>query len=417
MSNIKYDTSIASGEKLQNLFSLGEIHISDFLKEGEVPKYDPCKLELAFDPESKLVQLTEQPPNEAMWGSFYWYRSQTNPVMIDALKNVADSTISKIAPSNRKETYIDIASNDGTLLSHLDSSKFFRVGIDPSDYPEALTKCDLVIKDFFSKETCKKHDLKARYISCCAMFYDLNKPMDFLFDVYDTLEDDGIFTLQLSYTPVMILQTEFGNICHEHLCYYNLTSLKYLFDKTGFVIKDVEVNTVNGGSIRVYLQKDVAPKNFSSLADIDCAKIRINSLLEWEENNGFNSPKVYLDFYQKILELKEKTLNFIQNEKAKGKSVWGYGASTKAQTLYQFFGLSPDLITKVAEKQECKWGLRMVGSNVPICSEEEMRKTHPDYLLIGPWFFVDNFIKRENEYLKKGGKFILPALLFNIITK
>lgn len=415
MENRKFTKSVVSGADLIPLFSLGDLYVSDFLKYSESPKYPKCKLELGFDPISKVVQLTEQPCQEAMWGSFYWYLSATNPQMQMALKDVADKTVGCIPRGSKDNIYLDIASNDNTLLSYVPKD-IYRVGIDPSKYTLIDGAADLSIVNYFSAESFKNHtaNSKARYISCCAMFYDLDNPTDFLRDVYSIMQDDGIFTLQLSYTPLMIIQTELGNICHEHLCYYNLTSLKYLFDKTGFVIKDVELNSVNGGSIRVYLQKDIAPNNFKSPADKDVAEIRINSLLEWEEREGYNNQEVYISFFQKIERLREKTVAFIQQEKKGGKLTYGYGASTKASTVYQFFRLDSDLIPKIAEKQDRKVGLKTIGTNIPICSDKEMREDNPAYLLVGPWFFLESFKSREIEYLNNGGAFILTSPEFSI---
>jgi hypothetical protein len=184
-------------------------------------------------------------------------------------------------------------------------------------------------------------------------------------------------------------------------------------DRVGFVIKDVELNNVNGGSIRLYLQKPQAPDNYLTPADRDICKIRVQSLLLWEEQAGFNDPQMYKDFYKQILKLKKDTVNFVKKAKAEGKSVWGYGASTKGNTLLQMFGLDDSLIDGIAEKQEVKWGCRTVGTNIKIYSEDDMRKAHPDYLLILPWFFRDTFIEREHEYLRKGGTMVFPAPEFS----
>lgn len=413
----EYENSVVSNAKLEPLFSLGELYVSDFLKAGEEPKGERCELALAFDPVSKAVQLTKQPDPSLLWGSMYFYRSSVNPAMQAALTDLAVKTCNSIPEKKEKSIYLDIASNDGFLLSTVDSKKYLRVGIDPSDYPEAKNNCELAIREYFSADAFKKFKLNsASRISCAACFYDLDQPKKFLRDVYELLEDDGLFTLQLSYTPANIMQCELGVICHEHLVYYNLTSLKYLFDKVGFVIKDVELNNVNGGSIRVYLQKQCAPDNFLTPADRDICKIRINSLLDWEENNGFNAKRVYLDFYNKILNLKKQTVDFIKEIKSNGKSVWGYAASTKGNSLLQFFGLDHTLLDGIAEKQEIKWGRRTIGTNIPIFSEEDMRKACPDYLLILPWFFRKTFIERESEYLKRGGAMIFPAPEFSLFS-
>jgi NDP-4-keto-2,6-dideoxyhexose 3-C-methyltransferase len=371
-------------------------------------------MELGFDPISKAVQLTKQPDSELMWGSMYFYRSAVNPAMREALQDLAHKTCVSIPEPKEKAVYLDIASNDGYLLSTVDSKKYQRVGIDPSDYPEAKENTDVNIQEYFSAKAFTDAGFtKAARVSCAACFYDVPNPVEFLQDVHKILEDDGLFTLQVSYTPANILQTEIGVICHEHLSYYNLTSLKWMTDKANFVIKDIELNNVNGGSIRLYLQKHDAPDNYLTPADRDICKIRVASLLQWEEAAGFNDPKVYKDFYQQMLDLKKETVDFIKRAKADGKSVWGYGASTKGNTLLQMFGLDKELIDGIAEKQEFKWGRRTVGTNIPIYSEEDMRKAQPDYLLILPWFFRDTFIEREHDYLKKGGTMIFPAPSFS----
>ena len=411
---VEYKKSVVSGALLEPLFSLGDLYVSDFLKIGEKPKGPPCELALGFDPISKAVQLTKQPDASLMWGSMYYYRSAVNPAMREALADLAEKTCRSVPEKLKKAVYLDIASNDGYLLSTVDGDKYLRVGIDPSDYPEANTNGDIIIRDYFSAQAFRDAGYKkAARISCAACFYDLNEPEKILKDVYEILEDDGLFTLQLSYTPANIMQVELSVICHEHLCYYNLTSLKWLTDRAGFVIRDIELNNVNGGSIRLFLQKDTAPDNYLTPADRDICKIRVDSLLEWEERHGFNSPKVYTDFYKQILKLKKQTVDFIAQEKAKGKSIWGYAASTKGNTLLQMFGLDHKLIDGIAEKQEVKWGRRTIGTDIPIFPEIEMRKKNPDYLLILPWFFRQTFIEREKGYLKKGGTMIFPAPEFS----
>lgn len=413
----EYKKSVVSGATLKPLFSVGALYVSDFLKENEKPKGPPCEMELGFDPVSKAVQLTKQPDASLMWGSMYYYRSAVNPAMRSALEDLAYKTCVSVPEKNKKSIYLDIASNDGYLLSVLDPNKYLRVGIDPSDYPEAYHNGDVIIRDYFSAKAFNDAGFKsAARISCAACFYDLSNPEEILKDIHKILEDDGLFTLQVSYTPANIMQTELGVICHEHLCYYNLTSLKWLMDKTGFVIRDIELNDVNGGSIRLYLQKDTAPDNYLTAAHRDICKIRVNSLLEWEEKNGFNNEAVYKDFYKRILKLKKQTVGHIKKVRAEGKKVWGYGASTKGNTLLQMFGLDNKLIDGIAEKQEYKWGRRTVGTNIPIFSEAEMRKVQPDYLLILPWFFRQTFIEREQEYLKKGGVMIFPAPEFSLYS-
>ena len=248
------------------------------------------------------------------------------------------------------------------------------------------------------------------------MFYDLDNPDQFIQDISQVLDDNGLWVIQLSYTPLMIKQLAFDNICHEHIYYYSLFNLKNLMNKNGFDIVDVELNDINGGSFRVYMMKSSSNKTkFSSQPYRDVCNFRIESLLAYESNLELNKIKTWFDFYNKINELKEKTVSFIKQEKAKGKTIWGYGASTKGNTLLQYFGLDNNLIDGIAERSQFKFGLKTVGTNIPIYSEEEMRRANPDYLLILPWHFINEFKQREHDYLARGGKFIIPCPQLEII--
>jgi hypothetical protein len=145
--------------------------------------------------------------------------------------------------------------------------------------------------------------------------------------------------------------------------------------------------------------------------------MRTQSILDHEKNLKLNQKKIYLDFWKKVQDLKKETVAFIKKEKKKGKKIWGYGASTKGNTLLQWFGLDETLIDGIAERSPAKFGLKTAGSNIPIFSEEEMRKAKPDYLLVLPWHFIAEFIEREQEFLNRGGKFIVPCPKFEVIGK
>ena len=186
-------------------------------------------------------------------------------------------------------------------------------------------------------------------------------------------------------------------------------------DKVGFDIVDCELNDVNGGSFRLYMMKKEADKSkFRCKQERDVADFRVSSLLEYEKTLKLDDPQTYKDFYNEIYELKSKTVQFIQEELKKGKKIWGYGASTKGNTLLQWYELNNQHIESIAERSEQKYGLKTVGTEIPICSEKKMREAKPDYLLILPWHFVREFAEREKEFIDNGGKFIVPCPKFLI---
>ena len=310
--------------------------------------------------------------------------------------------------------------NDGTMFDFI-PEKIIKIGIDPSDdsyKKESEKKADLIIQDFFSYDVFKKSKfgkMKANVITTIAMFYDLDKPDIFLQDIYKILDDDGLFVMQMSYTPLMLKQMAFDNICHEHIYYYSLFNVKNLLEKNKFKIVDCQLNDINGGSFRIYIKKSGHENNFYTQPYRDVANFRINSILEYEKTLKLDQIETWTNFYDEINKLKETTVNFIKNAKEEGKTIWGYGASTKGNTTLQYFQLDNTLIDGIAERSTYKWGLRTAGTNIPIYSEDEMRKANPDYLLILPWHFINEFEEREKDYLINGGRFIVPCPKFKII--
>tara|TARA_Y100001963_G_scaffold160067_1_gene267544 strand:+ start:439 stop:1686 length:1248 start_codon:yes stop_codon:yes gene_type:complete len=404
-------------DELIEVFSLGDLYVSDFIKDGESPRAGREEMKLLLSKESGLLQMEKAVDPDFMYGK-YWYRSGTNATMKKELEDVVESVIDSV-PCVDGDIFLDIACNDGTLFKFV-PDEFTTVGIDPCDDSfanESRKHASCVVQDYFSAESFwKASKKKAKIITTIAMFYDLEDPISFLKDIDEVMDDEGIFVLQLSYTPLMLKQLAFDNICHEHVCFYSLSSMKYLLDKTGFDIVDCVLNDVNGGSFRIYIRKKIATKEkFKTAPYRDVANFRVESLLAYERDLNLNDPQVYKDFYDEMLKLKDETIGFIQQAKSEGKSVWGYGASTKGNTLLQWFGLDSTMIDGIAERNPDKFGLKTIGTDIPIYSEEDMRLANPDYLLILPWHFIYEFRNRERDYLNRGGKFIVPCPVFEII--
>lgn len=313
--------------------------------------------------------------------------------------------------------------NDGTLLSFVPKD-CIRIGIDPAEQSyvqEAQLHADVIVQDYFSYQAYQSttlKDQKASVITSIAMFYDLEGPISFIRDIDRVLDDNGLWVLQLSYTPLMLEQLAFDNLCHEHIYYYSLFNLKALLNANGFQIMDCQLNDTNGGSFRIYAMKNNADiKTFATQPYRDVCNFRINSLLEYEKTLKLDQKETWVRFYDRINALKEQTVSFIKKAKSEGKVIWGYGGSTKFNTLLQYFRLDQSLIDGIAERTPYKYGLRTIGSDIPIVSEEKMRKIQPDYLILGPWQFVSEFKIREKEYLDAGGKFIVIMPRFEIIGK
>lgn len=400
---------------MKKVLELGNHYVSDFIKEdgAERKKYS---LDLYVDTALGAPRLKEQPPHSSMWGT-YWYRSGINLSMQRELGDIAEE-IQRRVRLQEGDVWLDIACNDGTLLSKL-PTHLERIGIDPCDnsYFAESSKHGTIIQDYFTRDAYNRAtDKKAKVITCIAMFYDLDDPHPFVKDLYECLDDNGLLVLQMSYTPLMIQQLAFDNICHEHVYYYDLTSISKLFSQHGFKVVDCTLNDTNGGSFRISLQKVIAKESsFGSAPLRDVCRMRVGQVFEYEKSRPISSTKTWEDFNARLKRLRDDVVNFVRQARAEGKTVYGYGASTKGNTLLQYFGLTNEDIVAIAERSPYKFGLKTVGTNIPIISEEEMRAARPDYLLVLPWHFIDEFESREKEFFAQGGKMIVPCPTFKVI--
>ena len=414
---MKTMTCRVSGKPLIPVIDLGELHVSGFYPTPHcaAPR---APLRLGIGEESGLLQLMDSIERAPLYKT-YWYRSGTNSTMKRQLVDVVDNVLQWIR-LNDGDVVLDIGCNDGTLLSCYPSNyNLIKAGIDPAENlaQEARRLCTHHATGFFTRDTFMSltGGRKAKIITSIAMFYGLEDPMRFVADIMECLDDDGVWVLQLSYTPLMIIQNAFDNICHEHIEYYTLLSLLYLLKKFDLRPIDVQFNDTNAGSFRVIIVKSCNSLRNVPLFQRDIGKYRVESTVNYEKSQRLDDPDLYRDYMLRLLSLKQSTLQLITDLHKSGKRIMAYGASTKGNTLLQFYGLGPDLIEAIAERQPTKYGLYTAGTWIPIISEDEMRKRMPDYLLVLPWHFINEFMDREREFVRSGGQFIIPLPQLQVV--
>lgn len=406
---------VCNSDSLAPVLSLGDQYISDFVDTMTENASAPLELVICNAAEGGcgLLQLKHTADQGSLYRN-YWYRSGINQTMKDALKDISIKA-SKLANLQAGDYVIDTGSNDNTLLKSYETPNLNRIGFEPATnlMPYAQDPNITVINDFFSAEPFLKasNNKKAKVITSIAMFYDLEDPNKFTSDAAACLDKDGLWIIQMAYLPSMLLDNIFDNICHEHLEYYSLLSLENLLERHELKVIDVELNDVNGGSYRTY----ITHKENTNIVPFEGAADRVGALRNQEKTMQLDTLAPYNDFAQGVQDIKEKVTSFIKEETGKGKTVYVYGASTKGNTLLQYFGLDHTVITAAAERNPDKWGKKTVGTLIPIISEEEARAAKPDYFLILPWHFLPEFKSREAEYLNAGGKFIVPLPQFEIV--
>jgi NDP-4-keto-2,6-dideoxyhexose 3-C-methyltransferase len=348
-----------------------------------------------------LLQLRHSFDLGEMYGQNYGYRSGLNRSMVQHLTAKVDS-IRKRIELRPGDLIVDIGSNDGTLLRAYPADLRL-VGIDPtgekfkSYYPAHIT----LIPKFFSAGVVSG---RARVVTSIAMFYDLESPLEFMVQVRDVLADDGIWVFEQSYMPTMLDVNAYDTICHEHLEYYGLRQIKWMTDRAGLKIIDVELNAINGGSFSVTVAKTGAPYPEATAA--------IDAIMIAEQEEQLDTPAPYEAFRRRVFAHREELLAFLGRTRAAGKTVLGYGASTKGNVILQFCKLTAADIPCIAEVNSDKFGCITPGTHIPIVSEADAKARKPDYFMVLPWHFEDNIVEREASYLAGGGKlfFPLPAL-------
>lgn len=350
-----------------------------------------------------LVQLRHTPDLSLMYGDRYGYRSGIRPFMINHLHGKVTELTALAAPG-KGDLVVDIGSNDSTLLRGYPTDGPTLVGVDPTGekwrpfYPDHVE----LIPDFFTRDrfTERFGDRRAKIITSIAMFYDLPDPLAFMRDVRDTLADDGVWMIEMSYLPSMLRATAYDVICHEHLEYYTLQQIEWMAERAGLTVVKAEITDVYGGSLCVILARQ--PERHR----VDAASIQRIRDREHELRLGSAAP--YEAFVSRVEEHRDQLRDLLDTSRKEGRLTLGYGASTKGNVLLQYCGIDEQDLPCIGEVSPEKHGCFTPGSLIPIVSEEEAKSRRPDQLLVLPWVFRDGFIERESEFLAGGGKMIFP---------
>lgn len=385
--------------KVTEFLNLGEQYVSDFREDDSKPSKYPI-VGVICD-WCKLVQLKHTTPSGEMYHENYGFKSGVSNSIKDDLKDIVHNALEY---KDNPNSWLDIASNDGTLLSYV-PGRCYRVGIDPiSKYClEAADKATKVINDFFDPKYF--NDEKFDVVTSISCFYDMDDPNAFVSGVKQVMEDDGIWVIQQNYLLPTLEFRAVDNFCHEHLEYYTLLSLEYLLEKHGLEIFDLSTSLVNGGSIRTLVCK----KGAFPIQD------SVEKQRAVEKDAKLDTLKPYQEFAAEVGKTLRELKLMVSDINKEGKTVYILAASTRGSTIWQSAGITEKDVPFAVERNPEKVGKYFSAVGMPIISEEEARKNKPDYMIIGPWFFADEIIEREKEYTKNGGKLIVPLPKLKVI--
>lgn len=394
------------GGSLKDVLDLGDIYLNNFVDDGTAIYKAPLTLTVCTHKECELVQLKHTADLDKLYRQ-YWYQSGLNKGMIASLQDVVNDIMDHISllPG---DIIIDIGANDGTMLSQFPPN-MYKVGFDPALNLKSIVgqRCNRFYNTYFDADLYladHPDPWLAMVITSIAMFYDLEDPNKFVEDIKRCLGEDGVWVIQLTDLISMLKANAFDAVCHEHLEYYSLKTICYLMGQHELEVYDVSTNGVNGGSIRVW----VARKGLRKIED----SVSQHLLDEQTYLQSFEDP--FVAFANRVAKEKEDLISMLQILKKQEKSVYVLGASTKGNTLLQYYNINSNLIPYAAEVNADKFGLKTVGTNLMIISELEAIAKQPDYFLILPWHFGQGIITNVRKAGYKG-KFILPLPKVSVI--
>lgn len=403
---------ICNSQNLTMVISLGkQKNTSIFPKYGESENMPSFPIELCLCLECGLLQLIQTNMPDAMYkNGSYGYMSSISNTMREHLKEYNDEVKSKVI-LNDNDIVLDIGSNDATTLKYYNNN-IRRIGIDPTGEQFKKYYNDIeLLPDYFNKSNFIDNfgDIKCKIVTSIAMFYDLPNPIQFAKDIHDILHDEGIWTCEQSYLMDMLKTNSLDTICHEHLEYYALSQIKYIADMTQLKIIDVKFNHSNGGSFRIYFSKN------TSKTHNECTEL-IDDIIKNEEIYDLKNPETYKKFIEGCDRELNKFTDFLKYVNQDNKSIQIYGASTKGNCILQYCKITEDNIKYAVERNPEKIG-KCTNTGIEIISEDTMRLNPPNFLVVLPWHFKEEIIKREENYLNNGGQLIFYFPKFEIVSK
>jgi SAM-dependent methyltransferase len=391
---------------LATVLSLGRTPLANALLSGDqLHRPEPTyPLDLAFCPGCSLVQIEQTVPPEQLFRE-YVYFSSFSSTMLRHAQDLAGELVEgrRLGPAS---LVVEAASNDGYLLQYYQERQVPVLGIEPAVNVARVAR-DVrgvpTVSEFFGRDLAARLRAEGRRAdvfhahNVLAHVPDLN---GFVEGIGVLLKDDGVAVIEVPYVKEMLENCEFDTIYHEHIFYFSLTALDRLFRRHGLVIHDARRVAIHGGTLRLYASPQGAGVPVSD---------NVTALLQEEAGWGVDRLSSYQGFAGRVQALKASLCDLLKRLKGQGKRLAAYGASAKGSTLLNYFGIGAETLDFVIDRSTVKQGRYTPGTRLPICPPERLLEARPDYVLLLTWNFAEEIFDQQIEYLKAGGRFVIPV--------
>lgn len=395
---------VCSSSELTPFLDLGVTPLANkFLTEDELQAPEPgYPLKVSFCGDCGHVQLSEVVPPIEMFED-YLYVSSASDTLRDHLYELSD-VMHERRRLSADDLVVDIGCNDGALLKGFARFGVKTLGVDPAKNLAELERdsgIERYVGLFGSDSAGEIADRwgRADLITATNTFPHIPDLHDFMLGIDKALAPGGAFVVEAHYLMDMIDQGAFDTIYHEHVSYWSLGSMIRLFGQHGFEVVDAERVPLHHGQLRVTVQRkgDRAPES------------RVQGVLDAERDRGLRRLETFERFAEQTRRVKRDLTSMLADLQGQGSRVVGYGAPAKGNTLLSFLEIGPDQIEYIVDRSHLKQGLYTPGSHIPIVPVERLLEDQPDAVVLFAWNFVDEVLRQQAEYCRRGGRFIVPV--------
>jgi SAM-dependent methyltransferase len=346
----------------------------------------------------KTAQLDFTVKKEVLFGD-HTYLSGITKTLNNHFANVAGEVDDRFMRGRASKSILDIGSNDGTQLKHYKALGYSVLGVESSRSTAAIANRNGIetLQAFFNESIARSLDRKFDVINASGVFFHLEELHSVTEGIRECLKSDGVFVVQFLYMKQIIENLAFDQIYHEHLLYYNLETIQTLLERHGLTMFDCYLSPIHGGSIIGF----VTPAGRKQRSP------RFELMLAAERAGGWNEIETYRQFSRDIENKREENLEFLNGQRLKDKRIFGFGAPVKGNTLLNYFGIGPDLLECLVEKNPLRKGLVSPGMHIPVVLEDEIDP--PDTYYVLAWNFRDEIIRNNRDLIETGVSFYFPV--------